>query len=101
MKILFGKEIVTKGLFNEKEHKICLEDDNEYIHLKIQPQLFCLIPKYDILKIIKFIRDVQILGVDNEAVKLMHKLKDELIQKLRDELIIKGHKHDNNIIIYY
>ena len=84
MKILFGKEIIAEPNLNEKEHKIALEDDRDYKESKIEPQVFCLIPKEELIKVIKFIRDAQILGVDNEAVKLMHKLRDDLIAKIED-----------------
>ena len=85
MKILFGKEITRELKFkDEKEHKISLEDDNEYKEIKIEPEIVLVVPGSDSQKIIKFIRDVQILGVDNEAVKLMHTLKEELIKKVED-----------------
>lgn len=87
MKILFGKEILNEDKFNTKDHKISLEDDREYKELKIEPKIFCLIPKDDIIKIIKFIRDAQILGVDNEAVKLMYGLKNDLITKIEERKV--------------
>ena len=94
MKILLGKEITKEFDFKAKEHKISLEDDIDYKELKIQPQLFCLIPDDDILKIIKFIKGAQILGVDNDAVKLMHKLRDDLTSKIEDK---EAEKIINNI----
>ncbi|KKK64948.1 hypothetical protein LCGC14_2979060 [marine sediment metagenome] len=93
MKLLFGKETTRELNLNEKEHKIYLEDDQEYKELKIEPQVFCLIPKEELIKVIKFIRDAQILGVDNEAVKLMHKLRDDLIAKIED---VQAEKIINN-----
>ena len=88
MKLLFGKEFTIKNVYG-KEHKIYLEDDRLYKDLKIKSQLLCMIPQDDILKIIKFIRDAQILGVDNEAVKLMHKLRDDLKAIIEDRQAYK------------
>ena len=84
MKILFGKEIVTIGKFNEQEHKIYLEDDMGYKELRTEPQILLSIKKDDATKIINYIRDTQILGVDNAAVNLMHALKKELMTKIKD-----------------
>ena len=86
MKLLLGKETKT-GTFTGKDHKIVLEDDPEYKELTAEPQIFCLISKDDAIKITKFIKHVSILGVDNEAVKLMYGLKDGLIAKVDERKV--------------
>ncbi len=87
MKLLFGKEIVKELNFDVKDHTISLEDDREFKELKIEPQIFCFFSREEYIKMIKFIKDVQILGVDNEAVRLMYQLKEGLIEKFDEDKI--------------
>ena len=86
MKLLLGKETLSENP-NRKDHKISLEDDVEFTQLEIEPQILCFVSNEDAQKIIKFIRDTQILGVDNEAVKLMYKLKEDLIKKIEERKV--------------
>ena len=83
MKAFNGREFFQDKYPHNKKHEVILEDDDNFFERKDIPEdIWCGITAEEAKKIIDFINNAQILGIDNKAVNVAYEFRDMLKNKM-------------------
>ena len=79
MKALNGREFFQDKYPHNKKHEVILEDDDNFFEHKDHPEaIWCEVGPEEAKKIIDFINNAQILGIDNKSVNATNEFRDML-----------------------
>ncbi len=79
MKAFNGREFFQDKYPHNKKHEVILEDDGTYFDRADQPEeIWCGISQEEAKNIIDFIKNAQILGMDNKSINAANEFKDML-----------------------
>ena len=79
MKAFNGREFFQDKDPDSKKHEVILEDDESFFEHSDKPEeIWCGIKPEEAKKIVNFINNAPILGIDNNAVNTTHEFRDML-----------------------
>lgn len=79
MRAFKGREFIQNNYPHNKRHEILLEDDDNFLeYADKEEMIWCGIDQEEAKKIIEFISNSSILGINNKAVNITNEFKNLL-----------------------
>lgn len=79
MKAFNGREFIQDNYPHNKKHEVILEDDENFFHYEDkQENIWCCLDPEEAKKIVEFVNNAAILGIDNKVVNIAYELRDIL-----------------------